>query len=240
MRQLYVVNASPLLSDSEVLDTVASLQIQIDRDFMPFWQGRVVEEQITVAFAGMQDIPDLPGDCWPIFLNRHSNDNSALGWHDDDPTQNIRTYSRVFVGDSMQLGLNWHTTLSHEALELILDPDIRRVFKMRDGRLAAFEACDACEADDLAYDIDGFAASDFVLPPYFSRAGRGPFDFRQKLGGRCPALLPGGYMSVTDRYGRWQQINMDRRNMLGRRAAMKGHRRQARALVPQDQLRIET
>lgn len=238
MKVMYVVNASPLLTDEEVQATIAPLQTQLDRDFMPAWQGRVSESQIRVAFAGMRDIPQLSSDCWPIFLNRHANEEGALGWHDDDPSQNIRVYSRVFVGDCIQLGLNWHVTLSHEALELIGDPDIRRVWRMPDGELAAYEMCDAVEADDQAYSIGDFAASNFVLPNYFRRSARGPFDFRHTLHGPCPTLTPGGYMSVT-KNGRWKQVTMDRHGMMGRRAAMSGHRRQLRARIPEDQLRIE-
>lgn len=244
MRVMYIVNASPLLSDGVVRKTIAPLQKQIDRDFMPAWRNKVVEPNIKVDFAAAKDIPQLPSDCWPIFLNRHSNEEGALGWHDDDPRQNIRTHSRVFVGDCMQLGLNWHTTLSHEALEIILDPDIRRVFRMANGRLAAYEACDAVEADKLAYLIDGFAASDFVLPNYFTHNASGvvsgdewhrgirsdsQFDFRNHLKGPCPALTPGGYMSVTDANGRWKQVTMDNGGLMGRRAAMNGFRRKMRA-----------
>lgn len=239
MKTLYVVNASPLLKDLEVQATVAPLQKQIDRDFMPHWKSRLREPVIKVEFAHARDIPALPADSWPIFLNRHSNDPGALGWHDDDPSQNIRIYSRVFVGDCMQFGLKWHTTLSHEVLELILDPDIRRVYRMPDGRLAAYEACDAVEADELAYDIDGFAASDFVLPSYFSRNLSPPFDLRGYLRHHCPGLTPGGYMSVTDFSGRWTQLNMDQTNgLIGRRAAMHGIRRQMRALTAIENLEI--
>jgi hypothetical protein len=226
MKRLIVVNASPLLTNAAVEAVIAPLQKQIDGDFIPVWKSKLKESQIKVESARMDDIPKLPPDSWPIFLNRHSNDQGALGWHDDDPGQNIRTYSRVFVGDCIQYDLNWRTTLSHEALELILDPDIRRVYRMSNGRLAAFEACDAV---DQAYAVGDFMASNFVLPAYFSNSTKGPFDFRGTLKKPCPTLSPGGYMSVTDASGRWTQINMDRGMLKGRRAAMNGHRRMERA-----------
>lgn len=228
MQDLIIVNASPVLTDAVVRACVAPLQTQIDRDFLPHWKHKVAP--VKVLSAGIDDIPNLPPDCWPIFLNRHSSDPGALGWHDDDPDQNIRTYSRVFVGDCIRFGLDWGVTLSHEALELILDPDIKRVWRMPNGRYAAFEACDACEADELAYDIGGHKMSDFVLPSYFSARGAGPYSFRNNLSGRCPALAPGGYMSVTDSRGQWTQVSADRHDGLaGRRALTKGHRRQMRA-----------
>lgn len=239
MKNLIIVNASPLLRDDEISERVGPLQTQIDRDFMPHWQHRVGELQIVVGWARMEDIPNLPSDCWPIFLNRHSTDVGALGWHDDDPSQNIRTYSRVFVGDCMRFGLDWGVTLSHEALELVLDPDIKRVWRMPDGRLAALEACDAVEADDLAYNIGGCMMSDFVLPAYFSTSRHGPFDFRGHLNHRCPGLTPGGYMSISDQDGNWSQITMDRKDgMIGRRALVNGFRRQFRARRALNELEI--
>jgi hypothetical protein len=232
MKVLYVVNASRLLADAEVLATVVPLQTQIDRDFVPVWKSKLAEPEIEVRFAGIGDIPNLEPGSWPIFLNRHSADSGALGWHDDDPEQKIQIYSRVYVGDCMLLGLSWQTTLSHEALELILNPDVKRVYKMGDGRLVAYEACDAVEADEQAYDIQGFKASNFVTPAYFSSGDPGPFDFMKKLTARVPSLTKGGYLSVTSANGNWAQISLDRsRGLLGRRAATIGHRRQMIAKV---------
>lgn len=240
MKVVYIVNASPILRDTEVSALVKPMQKHFDRDFLPIWRDRMVDPDIQVAFARMRDIPTLPADCWPIFLNRHSTDANALGWHDDDGSQNIRTFSRCFVGDCLLMGLNWQVTVFHEADEMVVDPDIRRVYKMPDGRFAAFETNDAVEADEQGYDIDGVTASNFVMPDYFSRVGKGPFDFRKKLHGRCPTLTPGGYMSVTDANGNWTQIAMNRnKGLLGRRAALMGFRRQARQELGIDGLQVE-
>lgn len=225
MQSVVIVNASPLLMDEQARAYVPALQMQVDRDFLPAWGDRVTP--VKISFATATDIPHLDPHSWPIFLNRRSNDPGALGWHDD---QDGKIFSRVFVGDCMRAGLNWGVTLSHELLELMLDPDIKRVWKMPDGRLAALEACDAVESDDQSYaTLSGLRVSNFVLPAYFSR-GPGPWDFRGTLKGPCPSLTPGGYMSVTDSNGEWQQINLDRSDGLpGRRALGQGHRRQARA-----------
>ncbi len=239
MKELIVVNASPILRDSQVKAKIGPLSKQIHRDFIPAWRDHLVETDIHVRFAPMSEIPELGPDTWPIFLNRHSDDEGALGWHDDDPGQNIRTYSRVFVGDCIRYGLDWGITLSHEALELILDPDIQRVWRMPNGRLAALEAADACEADKFAYPVDKHMMSDFVLPAYFSTSTTGPFDKKKKLKAPCPALIEGGYMSITDANGNWTQVYANRKDgMLGRRALVHGFRRQMRARIPVDQLEV--
>jgi hypothetical protein len=237
MHDMPIVNASPILTDAEVRAVIAPLQTQIDRDFLPAWGDRA--EPVKLRFAPASEIPHLPPDCWPIFLNRHSTDASVLGWHDDDPDQNIRVYSRVFAGDCKLFGLNWEVTLGHEALELILDPDIKLVWRMPDGRLAALEAADAVESDALAYLIDGHKVTNFVLPAYFSTDNKGPWDYRHALRGPCPQLTPGGYMSITDAHGNWTQTQAERHDgLVGRRAVLPGFRRQARARWAMNELEI--
>lgn len=233
MRRMILTNASDLLDDSLVAALVKPLQIQIDRDFVPHWPD---VERVTVEFARVKDIPHIPKNAWPIFFNKHSDDAGALGWHDD---RDGRQFSRVFIGDCIRFGLNWHTTVSHEALEILLDPDIERVWRMPDGRLAAYEACDAVESDAQAYTILHHKMSNFVLPAYFNASHNGPYDFRHQLHAPCPALTPGGYMSLTDVHGVWSQVTMEHADgSQGRRAAMAGRRRQARSRLPVDALQI--
>jgi len=227
MQNVVVVNASPLLTDFEVKAFIPMLQLQVGRNFLPAWRGRAT--QVQLSFMPANGISTIPPDAWPIFLNQHSDEPDDLGWHDD---RNGKIFSRVFVGDCLKVGLDWGVTLSHEVLELILDPDIKRVWQMPDGRHAAFEACDAVESDDQAYMIGGHRVSNFVLPSYFS-TGAGPWDFRGKLTGPCPTLTSGGYMSVTDASGDWVQVSAARADGLpGRRALLHGHRRQCRSQRP--------
>lgn len=238
MQELVVANASNLLHDEQVLSVIEALQIQLDRDFLPHWE-RYGATPVKITFADINDIPVLTPDIWAIFLNKHSDTPGALGWHDDDPGQNIRVHSRVFVGDCQRFGLNWTVTLSHELLELILDPNVDRVFRMRDGRLAALEVCDAVESDDQAYEIDGIQVSNFVLPAYFTQSGGAPYDLRGRLRGRCPTLTPGGYMSLRETNGTWTQIFAEQAdNLASRRFLGKGFRRMKRIRHPRAALKI--
>lgn len=238
MQDLVLVNAWPDgLKDEQIEALVEPLQTQFDRDFVPAWERTGKVHPVKVSFADVHAIQHLPARSWPLFFNKHSRDPGALGWHTDNNAGLV--FSRVFVGDCIRFGLNWHTTASHEALEIALNPHVNRVWRMPTGRLAALEAADAVEADDLAYDIGGFMMSNFVLPYYFSTDRRGPFDFRKILKAPCPALTAGGYQSVTDAGGDWIQKTLDRADGLaGRRALLNGHRRQARSQVPLEELEI--
>lgn len=230
-QDVIIVNASPLLTDEEVEKKVKPLQRKFDRDFYPSWAAasRIARiPEVTFHFATAKEIPRLPKTAWPIFLNRHSKEANALGWHD---YTDGKAYSRVFVGDCIRLGLDWSVTLSHEVDELILDPNIHRVWVMSNGEQAALEACDPVEADEYGYTVNGQKMSDFVLPAYFSTSAEGPWDFRKHLEGPCPTLTPGGYQSIT-RGGRWVQIFANEEDRIpSARALMNGHRRLARGLA---------
>src|SRR5258708_25817132 len=95
-------------------------------------------------------------------------------------------------------------TASHEVLEMLADTEINlTVFvhqSQQAGTLYAYEVCDACEADQLAYDIGGTLVSDFVYPAWFEpsrQPGSAQFDYANQI--RAPfQLLPGGYIGVFD------------------------------------------
>lgn len=200
------------LKDAEVAKVVAATQKQIDRDFMPKWIGHSTAVKLVQRAANA-----IPKDAWPIYLNRHSSDVGVLGWHTDEGNL---IFGRVFVGDCIRYGLHWSTDFGHEVLETMADPLTNKTWAMPDRRVAAYEVADAVESDDFAYQIDGVWVTDFVLPSYFS-TGAGPWDFGGHLHGPCPALTPGGYMSIRDRSGHWGQVEADRIDgMRGRRVLM--------------------
>ena len=92
-------------------------------------------------------------------------------------------------------------TASHELIEMLGDPEISlTIFDQTDntsGRLFAYEFCDACEADQYGYVIDGVLVSYFVLPSWFQPAKKATkYDFTGYLKGSVPTLLPGGYIGA--------------------------------------------
>src|SRR5262249_45599269 len=124
---------------------------------------------------------------------------------------------KVFAGTDMKFGSSWTVTASHELLEMLADPDIDLTVFVQTartgGHLYAYEVCDACEADNLGYDINGTLVSDFVFPAWFEtfrKPGSTQFDFGKHID-RPLQLLAGGYIGVFDiRSGSgWHQITAE-------------------------------
>lgn len=228
---IIIVNASDLLRDVDVMDVITAIDVQYKRDFKPAWGSMVPDVDFT--FAPMSKIGALPVSAWPIFLNKHSQEPGALGWHTQEGQ---KIYGRVYVGDCFRFGLKWSTDLGHEVYETALNPNVDRVWRAPNGDLYPLEACDAVESDDFAYDVflsngKPVSCTDFVYPDYFS-IKRGPgvrFDHGGHLVAGCPALTAGGYMSVQ-RHGQnsWTTLQMDRQDgLIGRRLMMANRRRRA-------------
>jgi hypothetical protein len=99
-------------------------------------------------------------------------------------------------------------TLSHEALELVGDPQVNLLVQgphPADARHLVFhwfEMCDAVQGE--SYPVDGVAVSNFVLPLYFTlddqAGGRNDF-LGQTHGGKkltSFGISPGGYVGFFD------------------------------------------
>lgn len=127
-----------------------------------------------------------------------SDQAGALGYHDLTPAGN--PIAKVFAKDDQKYGLSLSVTLSHELLEMLVDPYIQNcVFDQTsdtEGTLYSYEVCDAPEDDSFGYLINGVLVSDFVFPTWFE-SGRAPnsvrFDFKNVI--KAPlTLAPGGYI----------------------------------------------
>jgi hypothetical protein len=193
--QIAVINASTVLTDAQVQPAVSALQIQVHRDFAPVWG---VDADLTFVLTGSQP---APGTWWLTILDT-SDQAGALGYH--DVTDQSLPLGKVFAKSDIDSGYNWTVTASHELLEMLGDPDINlTAFVQTDqnsgaGTLYAYETCDACEADNYGYDINGTTVSDFVYPTWFEsfpHPAGAQFDFGKYV--QAPfQLLPGGYIGV--------------------------------------------
>jgi hypothetical protein len=204
MTDIVLVQASRILTDAQVVSVLPSLQKWDDDYLRPAWSL----DAARYGFATMADFQaGKTTGAWPIFINNHSRDPGALGFHSQTPDG--QPFGRVFVGDCLRYGISWTVDLSHEAGEMREDPTIDNFFTMADGRIVMREVGDAVEADENGIMVDGLLMTDFVMPNYFSTQmppGSGvQFDYQRKLHGPCPALTPGGYMGVFEG-GQWTQV----------------------------------
>ncbi len=193
--KIAVINASTVLTDKDIENVLPALQTQVSRDFAPAWGV-----DADLAFVPQGSNPS-PGAWWLVILD-NSDQAGALGYH--DVTSEGLPLGKVFAGSDIQYGYNWTVTASHELLEMLGDPDTNLAAYVQndDGtlKLYAYEVCDACEADEFGYKINGTTVTDFVYPAWFESfrsPGSTQFDYGKNID-RPFGLLRGGYIGVYD------------------------------------------
>jgi len=204
-----IQNKCTVLTDSQITPVIAALQIQLDRDWQAAWGTTA-----TLVFVSSNQ--SIPTGAWPIYILDNSDAQGALGYHDE--TASGVPYGRIFAKDDMTYGYNWTVTLSHELLEMMLDPYVNlTVFNQTSdtaGLIYAYEACDAVEADNLGYQINGIQVSDFVWPSWFDTTITNHAGHRYDQMNHITAplqLYSGGYIGVfqvTNGSG-WSSINAE-------------------------------
>jgi hypothetical protein len=199
-----VINhTSGQIADEELHHAIRAINRQITEDFEPYWSlGAMLRlEGRSGSKPQKQNPADMRGDA-VIYVWDQADVPDALGYHD----RNNRgiPYGFVFTELSQAVGESWTVTLSHEALELIGDPEVNLLVAgphPANPKLDVFhwyEMCDAVQAE--TYNIDGVEVSNFVLPLYFTGGeelgGRNDFLGRSHNGKtlRSFSVNPGGYI----------------------------------------------
>ena len=164
-----VVNFTTTLHGNDVRTAIHAVNRQIVEQFRPIWGcARTLKPHVpNFDFSDPDTLAEerVPADS-VMYLVDESSLPGALGFHDLN-TRDL-PFGFVFVLDPQ----DWTTTLSHEALELILDPTANAFVPGPDPRNRAntvfhsYEACDAVER--LSYPIGDVLVSDFVTPSYFT------------------------------------------------------------------------
>jgi hypothetical protein len=190
-----IVNVSSVITDAQVTALVAALQIQVDRDFAPAWK-------MTANLVMIPTGAPVPPDTWLLYIMDTTDQAGALGYH--DLTAEGNPLGKVFAKDDATYGLSWTVTVSHELLELIVDPYcVDTVFSQSTnttGTLYALEIADPTEADQFGYLINGVLVSDFVYPTWFEDfrpANSTQFDHMGVINAPLQ-LAKGGYIGVFD------------------------------------------
>jgi hypothetical protein len=195
------------VTDAELHRAVRAVNRQIEQDFEPYWSfgAQLRVEGKTGRRKGQVDPADMRGDAI-LYLRGKTDVDDAEGYHDRHFSG--IPYGFVFLELSRKLKEPWTVTLSHEALELIGDPEANLLVQgphpEHPGRKVFhwFEMCDAVQAE--SYAIDGIGVSNFVLPLFFTsgdeHGGRNDFLGTIKRGKSLQSFSanPGGYIGFFD------------------------------------------
>lgn len=121
MFQISIVNRTLTISDLELHRVVRAVNRQVADDFAPYWGfgGRLRVEGPAGDSLDAEAARELRGDAI-LYLLDSATSADALGYH----ARTLRgiPYGFVYLDLCAKLGDAWSATLSHEALELIADP----------------------------------------------------------------------------------------------------------------------
>lgn len=201
-----VINLSQL-ADAEVQNVIRAVNRQLREDFTPIWDIIGVlrlEGHGGSRKPSQKQIPDMRGDA-VLYIWDKMDVDGALGYH----AKNYRGIPFGIVSTKLAEALKqpWSHTFSHEALELLSDPQCNLLVegphplpRLRHRVFRWYEVCDPVQ--DEWYEIDGQVVSNFVLPLYFTedneRSGRNAFHHHPKHQLRSFGTNPGGYVGYYD------------------------------------------
>jgi len=194
--------------DAETMTAVATaLNVQVTRDLPQFWSVNA-----TVAYLPSKE--KIPQGVWPVQLVKTLPPDEG-GFH---LTKHHQPYAKVIATPGSN---EWTLDASHETLEMLVDAAGNRLQAAEAIQIKGddvvdapgkfeylVEVCDPCEADEFAYQIDGYAVSDFITPHYYESvtAPGTRYSFTGAIK-RPRQLLKGGYISfVSPAEGELQQI----------------------------------
>ena len=207
--KIAVINQSTRLTQERSRKAVAAINRQLKEHFFPAWHIAARCKLVSPKV----DVKKLTDECL-MLIQDHATDD-ALGYH-DKVLGTGKPYGYVFLDTSKDLDEAWTVTLSHEVLELVLNPvtNFHAIGRHpKEARTVAhwLEACDAVQ--DQTYTIDRVEVSDFLLPLYFTpeREKGANNDY---LGKRLDSLglTPGGYQGFFDpKTGKDETVFADKR-----------------------------
>ena len=203
---IYVVNEATLVSNSDAYDMCLAVNRQLREHVAPAW---------GLAAPCLQFVTSTPVEPGTAALGILDDADQAddLGWHAETTAGVV--YGRVFArpvldngGNALTNPLSVASVLSHEAIEVVLDPACNLWADAGNGTSYAQEGCDAVESDSYRVTLSAgdttvtAMVSDFLLPAWFDpQAPKGvPRDYMGLL--KAPfQVRPTGY-TLTRQRGR--------------------------------------
>ena len=191
-----IVNQSTLVTDAEASTMTQAIASQVRLDAAPVW------DKAPAAVIFYTDPTSVPATAHGIAIvdTIKNQPQGVLGFHTEDPGGKL--WGIVAAKPSMDAGAkvltgDWSVSsiLSHEVLEMFVDPNCNLWANNDAGRTYSFEVCDPVEAP--TYEVHGHnvSVSNFVTPSWFDPLAAKTATFDQLGLLKAPfSLLKGGYL----------------------------------------------
>ena len=199
-----ILNQSTLVSNTDAATITQAVASQVRYDAAPIW------DKSPAAVVFYTDPAAVPATAHGIALvdTIQNQPQGVLGFHTED--QGGKLWGVVAAKPELDSGAqvttgDWSVSsvLSHEVLEMFVDPNCNLWANNSKGSSYSFEVCDPVEAP--SYNVNGVSVSNFVTPSWFDPLAPATAQF-DKLGQlHAPfSILKGGYV-VYETAGKEQQ-----------------------------------
>jgi len=199
-----ILNQSTLVSNADAAAMTEAAAAQVRFDAAPIWDrapAAVVfytdPSAVPAAAHGIAIVDTIQNQPQGV-LGYHTEDQGGKLWGVVAAKPELDNDAKVTTGD-------WSVSsvLSHEVLEMFIDPNCNLWAHDGQGSAYSFEVCDPVEAP--SYTVKGVSVSNFVTPSWFDPLAAATAQF-DKLGQlHAPfSILKGGYV-VYESAGKEQQ-----------------------------------
>lgn len=196
---LAISNQSTMVTDDQIASYIPALQRQVTEDFEPAWG-------IGAELVFVKGKP--PRNAYQIVVMDEAKEAGYLGYHFHE---NGYPVANIFAKEDLADDKTVSDTLSHEILEMIVDPAVNLYAYRPSGRGRRergyfYEVCDPVQC--VRYKIDGVKVINFVYPEWYEYMwpkGSRKFDHKGKLSEPFE-ILPECYADVREAGTGWKTI----------------------------------
>jgi hypothetical protein len=194
-----IKNRSTLLTDNDVMSLIPALQRQVTEHFEPAWG---IGAQLVFAKG------KVPRHAYQIQVLDVADEEGYIGYHFQEEGYPVAS---VFAKEDMADDGTISDTLSHEILEMLVDPAVN-LYAYRPGKGGRpdrgyfYEICDPVQC--VHYHIDKVKVCNFVYPEWYEYIwpkGSRQFDHLKKLSEPFE-ILKGCYADVREVGTGWRTI----------------------------------
>ncbi len=199
-----ILNQSTLVSNGDAATMTEAVATQVRLDAAPLW------DRSPAAVVLYTDPAAVPATAHGIAIvdTIQNQPQGVLGFHTEDQGGKlwgvVAAKPELDNGGKVTTG-DWSVSsvLSHEVLEMFIDPNCNLWANDGKGSAYSFEVCDPVEAP--TYTVSGVSVSNFVTPSWFDPLAPATAQF-DKLGQLNSAfsIVKGGYV-VYESAGKEQQ-----------------------------------